>query len=128
MPQTTMAYPAPRPSRPIGVAVLAILIILVGAVFLLVAVASFAFAGFAAIRGLPNFFGITGAFLGIIFLVFALIFIGVGLGLWHLRPWAWWLAIIVLVLLIVGSLADPVGLVIPLILLIYLVLVRQHFR
>ena len=123
----TYAVP-PRASRPIGVAILAILIIVVGALFLLGAVALFALAGLTAIQGLPAFFGLTGAYLGIILLVLALIFIGVGLGLWHLRPWAWWLAIIVLVISIVGSLGDPLGLIIPLILLIYLVLVRQHFR
>lgn len=125
-----MTYPGypPRPSRPIGVAILAVLIVLVGAVFLLGAMGLFLLAGFATFRGLPSFFGLTGAILGAVFLVLALIFIGVGLGLWHLRPWAWWLAIIVLLFSIVGSLTDPVGLVIPLILLIYLILVRQHFR
>jgi hypothetical protein len=121
------AYAAP-PSRPIGVAILAILIVLVGVIFLLGAVSLLAFTGFAALRALPTFFGLAGAVLGAVLLVLALIFIGVGLGLWHLRSWAWWLAIIVLVVSIVGSLADPVGLIIPLILLIYLVLVRQHFR
>ena len=125
-----MTYPGypPRPSRPIGVAILAVLIVLVGAVFLLGALGLFLLAGFATFRGLPTVFGLTGAILGAVFLVLALIFIGVGLGLWRLRPWAWWLAIIVLLFSIVGSLTDPVGLVIPLILLIYLILVRQHFR
>ncbi len=120
-------YPAPR-SRPIGVAILAILVVLVGAIFLLAAIGVFALAGFAAFRGLPTFFGLAGAVLGAVFLIFALLFIGVGLGLWHLRSWAWWLAIIVLVISIVGSFADLAGLVIPLILLIYLILVRHHFR
>lgn len=119
--------PTPR-SRPIGVSILAILIVLVGAIFLLAAVGLYFLAGFAAFRGLPTFFGLGGAILGTVFLVFALIFIGVGLGLWHLRSWAWWLAMIVLVLTIVGSLGDLTGLVIPLILLIYLFLVRHHFR
>lgn len=119
---------APRPSRPIGVAILAILVVLVGALFLLSALGVLLLTGFAAIRGLPTFFGLTGAFLGAILLIVALVFIGVGLGLWNLRSWAWWLAVIVLVLLIIGSLGDLVGLVIPLILLIYLLLVRQHFR
>lgn len=120
-------YPPPR-SRPIGVAILAILVVLVGAIFLLGAIGVFLLAGFAAIRGLPTFFGLAGAVLGAVFLIFALLFIGVGLGLWHLRSWAWWLAIIVLVVSILGSLADLTGLVIPLILLIYLILVRHHFR
>ncbi len=118
---------APR-SRPIGVAILAILVILVGAIFLLGAIALFFIAPLAVFRGLPTFFGLAGAVLGAIFLIFALVFIGVGLGLWHLRSWAWWLAIIVLILAIVGSLGDLAGLVIPLILLIYLLLVRHHFR
>ncbi len=119
---------APRPSRPIGVAILAILIVLVGAIFLLASIALFAAAGYSYFAGLPRFFGLTGAILGAVLLVLALVFIGVGLGLWHLRSWAWWLAIIVLIVDIIGSLTDPIGLVIPLVLLIYLVLVRQHFR
>jgi hypothetical protein len=121
-------YNPPPRNRPIGVAILAILIVLVGAIFLLAAILVFLVAGVAAIRGLPTFFGLAGAVLGALFLIFALLFIAVGLGLWHLRSWAWWLAVIVLVLSIVGSLADLAGLVIPLILLIYLVLVRHHFR
>ncbi len=121
-------YNPPPRSRPIGVAILAILIILVGAIFLLASLGLLFLSGFAAIRGLPTFFGIASGFLGIVLLIFALIFIGVGLGLWHLRSWAWWLAVIVLILSIVGSLADLAGLVIPLILLIYLLLVRHHFR
>ncbi len=121
-------YNPPPRSRPIGVAILAILIVLVGVIFLIGAIGVFALAGFSAIRGLPTFFGLVGAVLGALFLIFALLFIGVGLGLWHLRSWAWWLAIIVLVLYIIGSLADLAGLIIPLILFIYLVLVRHHFR
>ena len=122
------AYNPPPRGRPIGVAILAILIVLVGVIFFLAALGLFLLAGFAAFQGLPTFFGLTGAVLGTVFLVLALVFIGVGLGLWHLRIWAWWLAIIVLVFSIVGSLADLTGLVIPLILLIYLLLVRHHFR
>lgn len=118
----------PRPGRPIGVAILAILVVLVGVFFLVGGLGLLLLAGFALFRGLPTFFGLGGAILGLVLLIFALVFIGVGLGLWHLRSWAWWLAIIVLVISILGSLADLAGLVIPLILLIYLLLVRHHFR
>ncbi len=121
-------YNPPPRSRPIGVAILAILVMLVGVIFIVGAFGALALVGLAAIRGLPTFFGITGTVLGVLLLVFGLIFLGVGLGLWHLRSWAWWLAVIVLVLTVLASLGDFAGLVIPLILLIYLVLVRHHFR
>ena len=83
--------------------------------------------GFVALAGfLP--FGALGGIVGIILLIVALLWIAVGLGLWHLRSWAWWLAIIVMVLSIIGGIAAPPSIIIPLIILIYLVLVRHHFR
>ena len=118
---------APQPSRPLGVAILAILVILVGAILLLGAIAVLVLAGFVAFTGLPTF-GFAGSILGVILLVVALLWIVVGLGLWRLRSWAWWLAIIVMILSIVGGIAAPATVVIPLIILIYLVLVRQHFH
>ncbi len=117
---------APR-SRPLGVAILAILVILVGAILLLAAIGIFVISGFVGFSGLPTF-GLAGSIVGAVVLIFALIWIGVGLGLWHLRSWAWWLAVIVMILSIVGALASPATVVIPLIILIYLLLVRQHFR
>lgn len=124
-----MAAPyAPPRSRPIGVAILAVLVVLVGAVFLLAAIAVLAFSGFIALAGLPTFGLAIGGLLGGILLIVALLWIAVGLGLWHLRSWAWWLAVIVMVLSIIGAFASPATVVIPLILLIYLILVRQHFH
>jgi hypothetical protein len=120
-------YPPPAPSRPIGVAILAILVVLIGALLLLVAIGVFLLSGFIALAGLPTF-GLAGSFVGVILLIVALLWIGVGLGLWHLRSWAWWLAVIVMVLSILGAIAAPATIVIPLIILIYLVLVRHHFR
>ncbi len=119
---------APQPSRPIGVAILAVLVVLVGAILLLAAIAVFAFSSFIALAGLPTFGLAIGGILGGILLIVALLWIAVGLGLWHLRSWAWWLAVIVMVLSIIGAFASPTTVVIPLILLIYLILVRQHFH
>ncbi len=119
-------YPPPPPSRPIGVAILAILLVLVGVLVFLGALAVL-FISTISLPVIPTF-GLVGDVVGIIGLVIALIIIGVGLGLWHLRSWAWWLAVIVMVLFIIGSFSSPLSAVLPLLLLIYLILVRHHFR
>lgn len=119
--------PYAPPHRPIGVAILAILVVLVGVVLLIPAILLLLLSGFAGLAGLP-LFGLVGAVAGIVLLIVALIWIGVGLGLWHLRSWAWWLAVIVMVLTIIGLLAAPVFAILPILILVYLVLVRQHFH
>ncbi len=120
-------YIPPRPSRPLGVAILAILVVLVGVILLFGAIALFLLSTSFAFAGLPTF-GLAGSILALILLIFALLWIGVGLGLWHLRSWAWWLAVIVMILSILGGIAALPSIVIPLIILIYLLLVRDHFR
>ena len=120
--------PYPPPSRPIGVALLSVLTILLGILIviagLLFIIAPLVLVGF----GLPLGFGLAASVIGAIVLVFGLIWIGVGVGLLHLRGWAWWLAVIVMVLSIVGSFASPLTAVIPALILIYLIVVRHHFR
>ncbi len=131
-----MAYPAPPPRRPIGVAILAILVILAGLIltlitllFLIVALAVAATLGFLLV-GLAFI-----AFLLSLFLLLA------GIGLWKLRPWAWWLSMIVLILIVVSQAAtyslsslrqlgagQLVILALPVLILIYLIAVRGHFR
>ena len=120
-------YPPPV-SRPIGVTLLAVLTILLGILIvlagLLLIVAPLILVGV----GLPLAFGLTASVIGAIVFVFGLIWIGVGVGLLHLRGWAWWLAVIVMALSIVGSIASPITAVIPALILIYLIVVRRHFR
>ncbi len=124
-------YPPPMPyappHRPIGVAILAILVILGGVLFLLLGIGILVLSGVAGLGGFP-LFGFAGAILGGVLIVFGLIWIGVGLGLWHLRGWAWWLAVIVMILSILGSFASPAGAVVPVLILVYLILVRKHFQ
>src|SRR3989454_1569234 len=120
--------PHPPPSRPIGVTLLAVLTILLGILIvglgLLFIVAPLILVGV----GLPLAFGLAAGVIGAIVLVFGLVWIGVGVGLLHLGGWAWWLAVIVMVLSILGSFASPITAVIPALILIYLILVRHHFR
>src|SRR5947199_217812 len=108
----------PPPSRPIGVTLLAVLTILLGVLIvglgLLFIVAPLILVGV----GLSLAFGLAAGVIGAIVLVFGLIWIGVGVGLLHLRGWAWWLAVIVMVLSIVGSFASPLTAVIPALILI----------
>lgn len=77
-------------------------------------------------------------------LVVGIVLLGTGNGLLNLRPWAWWLALIVAVIGLVRSifalvsgvatvaitalLSSVLGLVILLLFLGYLMGVRRHFR
>lgn len=119
---------APPLRRPIGVAILAILTIVVGVLIfiagLLLLVASSLLLGF----GMPFSFGLAGGFVGGIVVLVGLLWIGAGFGLWHLRGWAWWLAVIVMLLSILSNLATPALAILPVLILVYLVLVRHHFR
>ncbi len=126
------AYPtysaAPTPSRPIGVTILAVLTILGGVLLLLLGIVVIAFSSLLVGVGLPLGFGLTGTILGAIVLIFGVVWIAVGSGLLNLRSWAWWLAIIVMVLSVVGSITVPVAAILPGLILVYLILVRRHFR
>jgi len=95
---------------------------------LLLGIVVVAFSSLLVGVGLPLGFGLTGSVLGAIILIFGIIWIAVGSGLLNLRPWAWWLAIIVMVLSIVGSIGSPITAILPGLILLYLILVRRHFR
>jgi len=122
--------PGPHPprSRPIGVTLLAVLTILLGVLIVLLGLLFIVAPLILVGVGLPLAFGLAAGVIGAIVLVFGLIWIGVGVGLLHLRGWAWWFAVIVMVLSIVGSFASPITAVIPALILIYLIVVRHHFR
>ena len=138
-----MASPPPppqyaqRPSRPIGVAILAILIILAGVVLVLISLV-FVLAALVVMAATGSALILVLA--GIAFLL-SLILLLAGIGLWGLRPWAWWLSVIVLVLSIINEFAgvtlsslralSTVDLIIfgfPVLMLIYLFAVRHHIR
>ena len=121
-------YAPPPASRPIGVTLLAVLTILLGILIVLVGLL-FIIAPLILVGvGLPLAFGLATSVIGAIVFVLGLIWIGVGVGLLHLRGWAWWLAVIVMVLSIVGSFSSPITAVIPALILVYLIVVRRHFR
>lgn len=118
--------------RPIGVSILAILIILFGALILIAGILFMIGSAFlASIPGLgftAEFAFLTGA----IFTVFGIILIVAGLGLWNLRMWAWVLSILALVAILVLPFLTRAynicPLLVSLVLLIYLLLIRREFH
>lgn len=77
--------------------------------------------------------------LALVFLLLSLTLLAAGFGLWNLRPWAWWLAAVVLVLHLVTRVGDAavarqigpailIGFILPLLILGYLLAVRGRFR
>jgi len=102
-----LAAPAvaqPRPPRPLGVTVVAILQILGGVLFIL---------GGAALAALPQLvelplpgFGLLFGGLGAFLIVIGILALLVGWGLWAGKGWAWWLTVILQALGIVSSLAS----------------------
>jgi len=129
---TTTQY-APAPSRPLGVAILAVLVGLYG--FLLIVVGALVLAGVAAAHyfGVPTgFAGLGTVTLGAVVLIVGLIILGLAIGLWHLRMWALVLTLIFVVFELVSyGLAGAfvsLGFILALILFVYLLAVHRHFQ
>ena len=121
-------YGAMPPKRPIGVTIIAILSFLAGLVEILGGVALLGLAALGATAGA----GFLAAFAGIIggvLLILGLITLGVAIGLWRMRSWAWWIALIVNIISLAVSIgtASYVGVILPLIIVIYLIVIRDKF-
>jgi len=130
--QSYSGYPQtpPVPSRPLGVAILAVLIGIFGFLFIL---AGALLAAFGLFIGLSfSFPGVSvgGLVLGIVLLIIGLIILGLALGLWHQRLWALVLTIIVVGFYFVSNVISGIyslGTILALILVIYLIAVHRHF-
>jgi hypothetical protein len=130
--------PAPRPSRPLGVTILAIILGLVGFVTFLGGIFIAVFSNYAYVVGGTGFFGLSGLAIGILTIIIGLVELVVAIGLFSLRMWALVLGVLVLLIsvgqgiynLIYNGYAGGayIGLAIGFILIIYLVAVRKHFN
>jgi hypothetical protein len=122
---------APVPGRPLGVAILAVLIGLLGFITLIAGILLLVGVAAGAFLAVPGFFGYGGLTLGAIILVIGIILLAVATGLWDLRMWALALAILVLIFYLViyalGGDFLSLGFIVSLILLLYLVAVSRHF-
>ncbi len=130
----TTTYTPVTMSRPLGVAILAVLIGIYGffifLIGLLLAVGSSVFAAFGGSNPFHTF-GYSGVVGGLIVLIIGLIILGLAVGLWHLRMWALVLTILFLILeVVIYALAGTYatfGFIVAVILLIYLIAVSRHF-
>ena len=124
-----------QPTRPTGVVTLATVVILAGVILTVLSV--------LMVRGGVLVLGTTGnallLALGLVFLLLSLLLLVAGFGLRNLRPWARALALVVLVLHLVMRVGDAIlakqigpaiiiGFVLPLLVLVYLIAVREKSR
>ena len=126
------SYSRSTSTLPLGVGVLAVLIGIVGALFLIGSLILFLVVLFASPYHFATFavFGV-GLLGAILLLIFGILLLVVASGLWNLEMWALVLSFIVLG---ISWLADVIsgqilslGSLILLALLVYLFLVRRHF-
>lgn len=129
---TSYGVATPR-SRPLGVAILAFLVGLVGFVYFvagLVLALGFSFGYVFGVAG--GVFGLSAGVVGIVFMILGLITVGVAVGLWHLRLWALILALLVtFIVLVSDALAGrfiSFGFIFSLLIFVYLLAVSRHFR
>ncbi len=125
-----MYAPPMAPKRPIGVTIIAILSFLAGLAEIFGGLALLAVSAMVGFD--PAAYGILGAFLGVIgvvLLLLGLITLAVAIGLWRMRSWAWWIAIIVNVISILISIGSFswFSLIFPVIIVIYLIVIRDKF-
>lgn len=117
--------------RPLGVAILAVLIGIVGGILLIGSFLLFLLGGAAYAHSAYAFFGATVVGAAIL-LVLALVLLAVATGLWDLKLWALVLSIIVVALLWIGEAASGGVLtwsgILLLLLLVYLAAVHRHFH
>jgi hypothetical protein len=126
---TTTNYVEPARTLPLGVAILAVLIGIVGALFLIASILLLLFSGVVYFHAAALFgYSLLGA---ILLLIVGIILLVVASGLWHLELWALVLSIIVLLVLLANNVVQ--GAIISLstlvlaLLLVYLVAVHRHF-
>src|SRR2546427_12711506 len=93
-----------KPSRPIGITLLAIIQILIGVLGLLVSLAIIGLGAlFSTLPAVGTLIGTVGVVIGGVFLFFSLIWLATRVGFLHGHGWAWTLGMIFTDLSILGA-------------------------
>ena len=112
--------------RPLGVAVVSLVVMAFGVVTAVLGIAGMLVGFVSGIMDSPR--GGGREFLaGVAGLVLGAAYVIAGIGLWNLRSWAWWLAVLAGAVGFVVALGSPVWMVLWAGLVVYLVLVRGNF-
>jgi uncharacterized membrane protein (DUF2068 family) len=123
--------------RPLGVTVLGFLVFLAGFVVILAGIGGILLGLTGLLPSSPVPLGLV--LEGVIALALGIVLLAAGAGLLQLRPWAWWLAVITVLLSLVYTVygiwqsgAVPIGSVVSAVLLavifVYLLSVYRFFR
>ena len=113
--------------RPLGVTLLAIVALAIGVVNAVLGLLHVATGLVVGIMDFPRPGG-SGLLGGLAMMVVGAVYFVVGLGLWSLRPWAWWLGVLASVVGFVVALGSPVWMVVWAALAVYLFLMRGRFN
>jgi hypothetical protein len=102
-----------KPSRPVGITILAILEILIGIVGLLASLAIIGLSAlFSTLPRVGSLLGTFGLVIGGVVLFFSLIWLATGVGFLHGRGWSWTLGVIFSILSLLGAIgALTIGLI-----------------
>src|SRR5437764_5580045 len=95
---------AQKPSRPVGITILAVLEILMGIVGLLASLVIIGFSAlFATLPTVGPLVGAIGLVIGGVVLFFSIIWLATGVGFLHGRGWSWTLGMIFSILSLLGA-------------------------
>ena len=102
-----------RPSRPVGITILAVLEILIGIIGLLASLAIIGLSAlFSTLPRVGSLLGTFGLIIGGLVLFFSLIWLATGVGFVHGRGWSWTLGVIFSILSLLGAIgALTIGLI-----------------
>jgi len=102
-----------KPSRPVGITILAVLEILIGIVGLLASLVIIGFSTlFATLPTVGSLLGAIGLVIGGVVLFFSIIWLATGVGFLHGRGWSWTLGVIFSILSLLGAVgALTIGLI-----------------
>ncbi len=123
--------------RPLGVTILGLLVMLVGFIVILAGIGGIIVGLASLLPGSPIPFYLTVE--GIIAFALGIVLLGAGAGLLQLRPWAWWLSLVTVLLALVytgygiwqapaTALGSIVSEVLLAVVFVYLLSVYRFFR